>query len=1284
MFHGFYSSASTILFLSIITSVSQLIYVSRNGNDSDGCGETVFDACGTLLFASSLVHEKGFGSITVHDGQNEFSVQTYANSNQSPMYHPCLPMPFINSSINITISFNEQYINKMDDWFNKICYSITINTSIKYINSFLFEVYTDGWFGWGWSPMTVNNLHIDNYSSEKIQFGLILYSIMGGMFSCYGCTFKDINFTSYSTPIQVGKDCSFSLINTSFINILSNYNFVTHDGWSLDISNVTFINSVFGQSVILMSTWEDFNGVLEKTLNLSYCSFINIITEESIIHSINNSLSIPSVINIYHSNFENIISGTIIQTDWSAISQITVNHIFISIHQHQSNSYALFSFAENDVVVLSNIIVIYYYNLIHNCHETCNNPVPLMVNEGTVTINGSNLFKINVTLTYFYEYIVRLNLTANYSFKFNGGVKETDAFIFNSGTMFVENLIIDEISFGRIVFLSYGDMTLYNVTMKALEYHSLMLQPDYIIHVKYGILLNNNCRFMGGNYFAIFAEELYGLFVYNTEFKDSSSALSVIGVDEFFMQNCTVHSSYKFDAVISIIQILQANTAILSYNKISCNNQFGLAMFWRVNNLSIHDNIFILTTVDLFHNESLDMPFYGQTWSIYPYPGWITIRLCLTTNVINNEFILSAFVQSNQWVPHMDRYGNFHGIKKIVAWMSYSDNYGIDNNGIHCFSGNSFTNFAFVLSNTNLTSCARPKLINCLKNKYECNNGFYGDINEYIIYESHFITTMNISYIWQIFNNYIAFDNIRIHSNQSIIIKEGNLFLLDSYFASNDQHIHDIWYDNASCDLVINERYTLNSNYIARFTILCYDWIDNGHNTSDCELVNSMNDAAIKTVLHFSATTFYFYADNNDYWPGSPLLFYYEITDVFGNIVNITTNSSFLISVNNDALSLSVTIKIDEQGYCDFCHSGIILFGARLDGLGGPYDIVVDLKSEYLRLGNEHIYLDIVGCPVRYGSVKNSHQCQECPTTTYNLHENNSNECFPCSETINKAITCSDGSIFIDNNNWIHVNEDRSLLSSLCAYGYCCQNNKKCEYISSLKEHTLCALNRDPNSTLCSKCITGYSQVFQATQCQKCDGIHAFPVIIILLYGLSMATVILFMHSDTTKLSPNEHSTNPCKQYIKSLAIKCINLAKSHFGTTATLILFKGVLYYEQSLSQIIIHSTISTSKISWWISLFNISIFQYGGNAGDNDGFCFYNGMTAKQSLLSGFMLLFIIIVTLVLFKMTLSSITLFGHLLKPNYTKSFLFYLLFSVGKIASILFSLLSCQEIYNSNT
>eukprot|EP01084_Bolivina_argentea_P250127 418982_1 len=283
-----------IIFCSLIVSLSQIIYVTKNGTDSNGCGETIFNACGTFYHASVIALFSN-DSIFIHDGQNKDEIKKYFHTSESSIYHPCLPIywryDYYNQPeadfYNMSIIFNPLYIHHMDDWFMKgVCYDN--NQTIQYINTYLFAIpYFKS------LVININNLHVDNLNSDSKPFHL--FSIYSTTFPytyivCDECVFKHVNVHDKDPMIDIsGVYTGLKLNNCMFMDIhIDNFIYTSiYDEFSLQLYNTTITNSTFSQTVVEINN-NAYGAVIEQFMVSSdiliyKCQFINIETPESII-----------------------------------------------------------------------------------------------------------------------------------------------------------------------------------------------------------------------------------------------------------------------------------------------------------------------------------------------------------------------------------------------------------------------------------------------------------------------------------------------------------------------------------------------------------------------------------------------------------------------------------------------------------------------------------------------------------------------------------------------------------------------------------------------------------------------------------------------------------------------------------------------------------------------------------------------------------------------------------------------------------------------------------------
>eukprot|EP01084_Bolivina_argentea_P263220 445413_1 len=1251
------------------TLQSNTIYVSKNGTDFMDCGQLLNTSCGTLYFASTLLTRER-NNLYVYDGQNENIIKEYFNSSADyqSYNHPCLPKQLIIFySSNMTISFDHRFIHSLNDWFSDSCYNI--NDKSKWSNKYMFEMRHGG----SGSTLTINNLIIDK---NIMDFGVINTRFgFGPNIICNNCVFK--NITKMFTPmiIQTSTFSNTMLVNNTFINV--NISSVVMEIFEVKIYNSQIINATF-EAFIRVHTSSSTPNVDIGNVTMYNVEFTNISTKQSLI-----SIKVPDVtVAITDSNFRNIISGSIIVSQDAGIFYI--NNVFISTSQlYTDNIYGLFYFHISNKVVIENINVVYNYDFFPNCYgwpsgqivrtdsAYCYSPVTLIANNGKSTLMNITL-KINITMDQMYEYAKSVFPNCSY-LNMRYDFEDDAAIIVNNNYMDVDNLYLNGISFGNYFILNVGQLSVNNLIMNESVFieHSLhkprILQSTYIIYQQGSIIIHNSL-FIGSR-LCIRAQLSDSTQIYNSVFQYHDSAIWARKTQEFIVSNCTFYrvDRYYVDSFYRSAHTLTVDDATyldLSNNHFSGFNKYGFISTERVNVVNIVSNTFYLNQPTL----------YGNLSDIYlKANGLVCILDSSSSSIINNEFYANE-------------------VDASVPWIYYKDN-----SGINCISGNNFSNFAFVLIDTNLTSCFRPKIMMCLENEEFCQDGLYGIITADTYLMSTIKITKNVSHAFIANNNYLALDYMHIliainnYTNQPIIIQKANILLLDSVIDNTD-----IWYNSDICNIVFNNRLVSAVNYISKLLIKCNQTSTSGDTMSKLQHSNQT-----EFVDHFSATKLYFTTVSTTYFPGSFLKFNFVITDIFNNEIdgsNISFNqSSLIINTKQSSLGLNAHFEIDKNGKCSLCENGLILYAVNLaDFLDETYNIEITLDNEYLLLQNNNIPLNIVGCPVSYGAMNNYFQCHKCPLNTYNLVPNNTAQCLSCDQHSNTGVSCINGEINIKYNHWIRV-DNQSLSSSICKHNYCCQNIYDCQYTNISNIESLCAFNRNYTSILCSECMNGYSSVFYSTNCQKCNEhfIYPYPAIAVILYGIFIGLYLCLSQSDIKNTDPSYMNLslylqppNKCRQCTKKCLVwlknQWLTVDKSLIMSTMKVLLFKGVLYFEQSLSQVILYSPTETSKLSWWISLFNVSILNNSAiNNNPNNGYCFYNGMNEKQSILCGLIVLIVIFVWLLFWKIVFPTIQLhpWSYLLKPNYANVFLMFLLLSVGKISSVLFSMLSCKTINN---
>eukprot|EP01084_Bolivina_argentea_P069188 125949_1 len=730
-------------------AASEIVYVAKNGTDVSDCGHNLSYPCGTFYFASTRTKFNcvDFNStIFIHDGQSKDEINKYLLTNKSSIYHPCLPLPYIcNVTITytfiFTIIFNSKYIHDMDDWFMRdICYDN--NKTIQFKNDNLFQIdYVSTPYN---GSITFNNLYVNNYNTDKIPFGIFHMDVIISieMISVYWneCIFNNVDFGLNVPMIHFDSAAgSFHLNNCIFMDIYADTLIETR-GSHIQIYNTSIINSTFNKSMIksvsdtvdaamlnILPTLHKNNIVLYK------CRLINIETGESIITAFDLVTTISSTV------FKNVSNGSIIQTRQRTFvpiqtSIVNMNNIYISTSQLITNNpNGIFNFDGHTNATINNINVVLVYDISTNCKYgyvfvdayICEHPSSLLYNLGYVEMNGDNSFQTNITL---YK-----NTTIPYVFN-----NFSCAFIVNYGVLHANNLRIENAMLGSNIFWSYGILKLHNVNVSRSDTDKQMLQSRHIIYQKSFSLFIDQCVFNGTSKHMIYIKYSQTVRITNTIFKDSKYALYAQHIDNLILDNSSFLDIEVDNRTICFdppLLVSWSKNTSLSDNTFSYYPYCGFGIFSRGENLSLQNNIFVINYTGINNTGSLVK---GRI-SIYKYS--------VSTSIINNQFI--------------------NNDKGHTVWLYYFDNLASKYN---CLYGNKMDGLAITLVDTNLTSCIRPQLKNCLVNSTYCKNGIYGQMNKKIDIKlkSIFIITNDSSCIWNLNDNYMALDNVQIQHKSMI------------------------------------------------------------------------------------------------------------------------------------------------------------------------------------------------------------------------------------------------------------------------------------------------------------------------------------------------------------------------------------------------------------------------------------------------------------------------------------------------------------------------------------
>ena len=154
--------------------------------------------------------------INIIDGQNETQIEQYIHENNTNNWDPCLPKRFNTNPSSITITFDTNNINDLNDWYPmSICY----NNSNKYKNEYLFD---------GGNSLIINDLMVNNFvisSRSNNDYSLIrTFDSVNASIHCINCKF--IHIFNYDTKPLLDIMGSVYLFHSEFFNVSVSANLI--------------------------------------------------------------------------------------------------------------------------------------------------------------------------------------------------------------------------------------------------------------------------------------------------------------------------------------------------------------------------------------------------------------------------------------------------------------------------------------------------------------------------------------------------------------------------------------------------------------------------------------------------------------------------------------------------------------------------------------------------------------------------------------------------------------------------------------------------------------------------------------------------------------------------------------------------------------------------------------------------------------------------------------------------------------------------------------------------
>eukprot|EP01084_Bolivina_argentea_P014051 26281_1 len=782
---------------------ARIFYVSSDGHDQPECGAGHnYTACGSLYYVSVIMQNlsslEAKQTIFIHvNGQNETTIiENIEKTSIFDLYHPCVPIPLTNVK-NLTISFLDGYI------FPDICSQLY---NVSFMNEYIFDISADYLF--------INGLIIANHVfSENMQLGFIRNDKYAGITICSHCIFVNIH----------------SVLNYPLIHILS----------SLQLRCNNFINITSENDLIFVHN-------IESNFLLHDNEFKNISTQTSII-TYNYPFPVDSF-QILTSNFIQIRLGSILKTQTVAgsdfVPNILIQNVNISTTQlYDDNENGLFNFDRGNIK-MQNIVFFYDYDIFANCYRkqtgvilnmsymsvSCIANTPFIINNYAELTLESVYYGHSLTNELFEQY--KQYMAPINDFLYMSYEILNDAFIqweiyspviWNRFIMHIVDFYVDGYVSGAGTFIV--NEHILNIDKFQIisnnNFNPNTLHPRYIIQQnchQSGTLQVDNSWFIGSE---MQIHTTFGsVHITNSMFENATEALQIWYSDDILIQNNSFNRIGRyyggFRAAFVQIHNWPTSVSVFSKNIIVANNKFncwdpdGLIVFYQSENIIMRQNILNIDVTNLLYT-------IPESLKIYEAPGYAVVSVIESANssIILNEF------QNNP----IDPFG--------TPWIKYSGNIDFHLDSIHgkkekygplsCLSANNFTNYAIATADTNITSCFRRGLIQCLFDDMYCVDGKYGTMDVDLL---NAISVFNISlneidiFKVETNNSFIALDNLYIVTNNEneydLQINTGHILLFDSLLTNVD-----IIYNKSLCYMRYNNRLETNPDFIAKLMIIC-------------------------------------------------------------------------------------------------------------------------------------------------------------------------------------------------------------------------------------------------------------------------------------------------------------------------------------------------------------------------------------------------------------------------------------------------------------------------------
>eukprot|EP01084_Bolivina_argentea_P285922 490409_1 len=1075
--------------------------------------------------------------------------------------------------------------------------------------------------------LILNNAILQNINATDVHASAYTFEIPN--LEIYNSTFSNINMSAYDTIH------TFIYINNGNLmikncNINNLYFWDTHFivSWQ-DESNQNYQvieNCIFNFSDTSNIFEEGRNHPkdLERMYSLIYFQYGRSNMDEVSVFI--NDCSFINYINIIHLDDRCHLSALLNNID------ITVS--YFKSYDLKNIERALIRVTETAKLTINNVNLTYKWLSKIESQSWYELPYRFISNAGSVIMN--NIYITNdVTpelLDEYRDYVMSWNNFDNesiYDFEFNTCGSDSTSMIWNArGQMIINNITFYGVLLHKEILHNTGIVFMNNFNL---------LRPDYyydeieIINFKSCMgkvifnegmnydLTSNTCAGQNCYFEDINLHLANAIIIINSQINGGTFGIAdefgYVEIHNTLISDVTIAIHAYQSAVFKLASSHLKNVGIYNLGDFSAKRRYidgygnVQVYFWNCKQILIEDNLFefvpqnhylyfktedknINTFIEIINNDFVN-------YSPITPPNTDCPGLYTKDHLVNIE----GYIQSSTVIGNM-----FPENDLIVSFLNKSCLYVNDYNWLqndayesfHCISGNIFYGSAVYLERGKISSCIHPNLSININGQCWSEFGSLNIKNDSIIYGYFIATDINIPMITLLHQSHIILDKVIISTNFSkysnytknafynpLSLTETNGIIsfldviIDDHNHSNDSI--DIKFYN--CINLCTEVY--NTHYIHQLQLNCIDTLPILEMVS---ISNIMNNISLTHVNHTTPMKLILNS-SQELYPGGRLNISYVIVDIYNNTIHNYKGNIDLTFMSNE-FNFETVMNI-----IDVTETGLYIQNIRMSkSAHHNYTITTSVNKNILLTNN--LSVTVIECPSGFGLHQIVSQCFECNIGEFSIKPSMSS-CFKCNSNSLKGAQCLGGNkISIAHNYWIGIHNitnnlkliNETIISQFCPSNNCNQQNNRL-YLELKEENKLCATNRDPNSLLCSNCITEYSEVIGSNTCRKCSRNNWWLLIVPFIFSVFIVSVMIVVdHPNTPHNNENKSEIN----YVKLLTKDDLQSLQITF--------LRPFVYFFQGLSYITIQTGL-WFHLSPVISLFSFDFFAQNSK---ESGICF------------------------------------------------------------------------------